>query len=123
METPSAALRQSATETRSPVTNSAATSAEDCRSTALSLSSRLEGRTRQRRLLKPHSSSVLTTLAPIKPLDPVIRILSFASAVFAFSNAGGICKSALQKTLNPLKSIASYDGSAVKFASANKVEL
>ena len=44
--------------------------------TFLSLSSLLEGRTKQRRLKKPYWRSVSTTFVPIKPFEPVIKIRS-----------------------------------------------
>ena len=44
-------------------------------------SSLLEGRTRQRTAVKPHSRSLSTTFEPIKPLDPVTRMQSFGEAM------------------------------------------
>ena len=44
-------------------------------------SSLLEGRTRQRTVVKPYSISFSTTFEPIKPLDPVTRMQSFGEAM------------------------------------------
>ena len=44
-------------------------------------SSLLNGRTKHRIFPKPYSSSVSTTLTPIKPLEPVIKIRSSTEAI------------------------------------------
>jgi len=38
---------------------------------------------KQPRLLKPYSSKISTTLAPINPLDPVIKIRSSGETIYS----------------------------------------
>src|SRR5260370_17335778 len=83
IETPSVARRQSSTDKRSPENNSTFLPPEDPRRTFRKRSSRLEGRTKQRRFVNPCSSSVSTTLAPMNPLDPVINIRSLEETVYS----------------------------------------
>src|SRR5437588_6746693 len=84
-ETPSAALRQSSLERRSPVNTSTFFPTEHRLKTSLKWPKRLEGRTKQRRFVKPYSSRFSTTLAPIKPFDPVTRRQSLGSTKYLTS--------------------------------------
>src|SRR5207253_10539858 len=83
IETPSAAFRQSSRDRRSPMTNSTFLSAGNRSSASFKRDKRLEGRTKQRRLAKPYSRSFSTTLAPIKPFDPVTRMRSLGVTMYA----------------------------------------
>jgi hypothetical protein len=51
--------------------------------------SRLEGRTKQRRFAKPYSRSNSTTLAPMKPLEPVTRMRSPCETMYSEVTAVG----------------------------------
>src|SRR5204862_7825339 len=83
IETPSAALRQSSRERRSPVISSIFLPGSN-RLRALSRRpSLLDGRTKHRILGKPYSRSFSTTFEPIKPLDPVTKIRSAAKAIYS----------------------------------------
>src|SRR5216117_3041031 len=77
IEMPSVAFRQSSRDRRSPMTNSTFLPAGNRSSASFKRDKRLDGRTKQRRLAKPHSRSFSTTFEPIKPLDPVTRMQSF----------------------------------------------
>ena len=81
IETPAVAFLQSSCDRRSPMTNSTFWRACTSPSSFFRRSSLLEGRTRQRTAVKPHSRSLSTTFEPIKPLDPVIRMQSFGEAM------------------------------------------
>src|ERR1039457_2172718 len=75
-ETPSAACRQSSRESRSPEIISAFFPAGYFSRIFFRRSSLLDGRTKQRRLAKPYSSRISTTLAPMNPLEPVTKMRS-----------------------------------------------
>src|SRR6185295_4674259 len=75
-EVPAAALAQSSGDSKSPATSSTHPSAENLRRVFFRRSRRLDGRTKQRRLVKPYSSRISTTFAPMKPLEPVTRTRS-----------------------------------------------
>src|SRR5206468_12834627 len=77
IETPAVAFLQSSCDRRSPMTNSTFWLAWTSPSSFFRRSSLLEGRTRQRTVVKPYSRSSWTTFEPIKPLDPVTRMQSF----------------------------------------------
>src|SRR5437763_7155968 len=81
IETPAVAFPQSSCDRRSPMTNSIFWRACTSPSSFFRRSSLLEGRTRQRTVVKPHSRSFSTTFEPIKPLDPVTRMQSFGEAM------------------------------------------
>src|SRR5437763_3331171 len=81
IETPAVAFRQSFCDRRSPMTNSTFWQACTSPSSFFRRSSLLEGRTRQRTVVKPYSRSSWTTFEPIKPLDPVTRMHSFGKAM------------------------------------------
>src|SRR5437868_5948842 len=81
IETPAVAFRQSSCDRRSPMTNSTFWQACTSPSSFFRRSSLLEGRTRQRTVVKPYSISFSTTFEPIKPLDPVTRMQSFGEAM------------------------------------------
>src|SRR5437763_15091675 len=81
IETPAVAFRQSSCDRRSPMTNSTFWRAFTSPSSFFRRSSLLEGRTRQRTVVKPYSRNFSTTFEPIKPLDPVTRMQSFGEAM------------------------------------------
>jgi hypothetical protein len=82
IETPSAAFRQSSSQSRSPETNFTFFPAGNRFNASFKRSKRLEDRTKQRRLLKPYSRRVSTTLAPMKPFDPVTRMQSVRETIY-----------------------------------------
>src|SRR5207248_3608835 len=84
-ETPSTAFRQSSRERRSPFINSTFFPPGQLSSISFKRPKRLEGRTKQPRLLKPYSSKLSTTFAPIKPLDPVTKMRSSGEAIYLYS--------------------------------------
>src|SRR5207248_9049082 len=81
IETPAVAFLQSSCDRRSPMTNSTFWRAYTSPTNSFRRSSLLEGRRRQRTVVKPHSRSFSTTFEPIKPLDPVTRMQSFGEAM------------------------------------------
>jgi hypothetical protein len=84
-------------------------------------SSLLEGRTKQRRLAKPHSRSFSTTFEPIKPLDPVTRMQSFGGAMdvpFIMLQSGRQASDADRPALRP-----SLTGATNKFTLRNDLKI
>src|ERR1700726_1926366 len=82
IETPAVAPRQSSGERRSPATSSTQFLDGNRSKTSFNRFNRLEGRTRQRRLVKPYLRRVSMTFAPMKPLAPVTRMRSVRETIY-----------------------------------------
>src|SRR5205814_4186601 len=76
------ALRQSSRERRSPVTTSTVLLRVNRARTWRKRSTSLEGRTKQRILVKPHFRRHSTNFGPMKPLGPVTRRFSSGAAIY-----------------------------------------